>query len=158
MLNNYHNHYESKFIQHQTVPLDNSFGKEKRKGSYNLFISIKFDFDICLSTLHIKGDFFVDLRVYSEISITTVWNNTFIIVPYTLMPYFFGWKLIILFLYIYKTVIWLNSNVNLTFYAKTESISLLALGERFMEGEGEGGIPIFQTVTETFLSFWIFSS
>lgn len=36
----YHNHYERKFIQHPTVPLDNSFGKEKRKSSYNLFISI----------------------------------------------------------------------------------------------------------------------
>lgn len=56
------------------------------------------------------------------------------------MTYVFGWKLIILFLYIYKTVIWLNSNVNPTLYAKTENISLLALGERFMEGEG-GGYP-----------------
>lgn len=87
--------------------------------------------------------FFVDLWVYFDIFIIIVWNNIFIIVFYIFMIYVFGWKLIILFLYIYKMVIWFNFNVNLIFYVKIESISLLVFGERFTGGKGRGGGILF---------------
>lgn len=108
------------------------------------------------NTAYKRWFFCVDLRVYSDTFITNVWNNTFIIVPYTFMTYLFGWKLIILFSYIYKTVMWLNFNVNLTLYAKTESISLLALGERFMEGKGRGVSQSFKQLPKLFFHFGYF--